>query len=305
MRPRGPYPVIVLAGEQGTCKSTFAAVLRALIDPSVSALRALPRGDRDLFIAAFNGWILAFDNVSVLPDWMSDTICRLATGGGFATRQLYSDTDEPLFDATRPVILNGIEDVVVRPDLADRAIFLTLDPVPDQNRRAEEEFRAAFEKDRPQILGALLDMMAQGLRYLPDIKLERLPRMADFAKWGVACERTIFPPGSFIAAYNSNRRGAVEIVLEGDIVAPVLRAFMASKIKPWTGTATELLASLSESAGESISKAKEWPKTPKTLSGRLRRAASFLRTVGIKITFDRDGKSRTITIERNDTDQPQ
>ena len=118
LRNRGPYPVMVLSGEHGSAKSTFSAILRALLDPNTAPLRALPREDRDLFIAAINGHVLTFDNVSGLPPWLSDTLCLLATGGGFAVRQLYTDQDEVLFDATRPVILNGIEDFVTRPDLA-------------------------------------------------------------------------------------------------------------------------------------------------------------------------------------------
>jgi hypothetical protein len=114
-RDCGPYPVLILSGEQGSAKSTFSALLRALLDPNTAPLRALPREDRDLFIAANNGHVLAFDNVSGLREWISDTLCRLATGGGFAVRQLYTDQDEVLFDAARPVILNGIEDIVTRP----------------------------------------------------------------------------------------------------------------------------------------------------------------------------------------------
>src|SRR5262249_54677454 len=132
---RGPDAVVALSGEQGSAKSTFSAILRALLDPNTAPLRALPREDRDLFIAATNGHLLAFDNVSGLPAWISDTLCRLATGGGFAVRQLYTDQDEGLFHAARPVILNGIEDIVARPDLADRAVFLTLEPIPEDRRR--------------------------------------------------------------------------------------------------------------------------------------------------------------------------
>jgi hypothetical protein len=183
-----PLLLVCCSTEQGTCKSTLAALVRALIDPNASTLRALPREDRDLFIAASNGWILSFDNVSRLPDWISDTLCRLATGGGFATRALYTDDDERLFSAMRPIILNGIEDVVGRPDLADRAVFMTLAPLAEGSRKAEKEFWAAFEKDRPAILGALLDMVAYGLKQLPSVRLKRMPRMADFARWGVACE---------------------------------------------------------------------------------------------------------------------
>ena len=134
-------------------------------------MRALPREDRDLFIAASNGHVLAFDNVSGLPAWISDTLCRLATGGGFAVRQLYTDQDEVLFDAARPVILNGIEDIVTRPDLADRAVFLTLEPIPEERRRPEEELWAAFEAERPRILGVLLDAVVEGLKRLPETRL--------------------------------------------------------------------------------------------------------------------------------------
>ena len=149
LRDRGPYPVIVLFGEQGSAKSTFSSILRALLDPNTAPLRALPREDRDLFIAASNGHVLAFDNVSGLPAWISDTLCRLATGGGFAVRQLHTDQDDVLFEAARPVILNGIEEIVTRPDLADRAIFLTLEPIPDKRRRPDAELWAAFEAERP------------------------------------------------------------------------------------------------------------------------------------------------------------
>src|SRR5215472_13822946 len=181
LRDRGPYPVLCLAGEHGSAKSTFTAVLRKLIDPNSAPLRALPREDRDLFIAAYNAHMLAFDNISKLPDWISDTLCRLSTGGGFATRQLYTDLDEQLFDAMRPVVLNGIEDVVVRPDLADRSLFMALKNIADNKRKAELRFWRDFNAAHPKILGALLDGVAYGLRELPNTKLETAPRMADFA----------------------------------------------------------------------------------------------------------------------------
>src|SRR5262249_56517564 len=110
---------------------------RALLDPNTAPLRALPREDRDLFIAASNGHVLAFDNVSGLPAWISDTLCRLATGGGFAVRQLYTDQDEGLFDASPPVILNGLRDILTRPHLADPALFLTPAPIPRDRRRPD------------------------------------------------------------------------------------------------------------------------------------------------------------------------
>src|SRR6185437_4707130 len=140
-----------------------------------------------LYIAAGNGYLLVFDNVSHLSPWLSDALCRLASGGGFATRMLYTDQDEVLIDATRPVILNGIEDFVARPDLGDRCVFLALTPIAHDERRTEAELNAAFEARRPALLGVLLDAIAHGLRALPHVRLDAKPRMADFARWAMAC----------------------------------------------------------------------------------------------------------------------
>ena len=296
MRDQGPYPIMVLSGEQGSAKSTFAAILRALLDPNAAPLRALPREDRDLFIAATNGHILAFDNVSGVAPWISDTLCRLATGGGFAVRQLYTDQDEVLFEATRPVILNGIEDIVTRPDLADRALFLHLDPIAEQDRRPEHALWAAFRRDAPGILGVLLDALVLGLQRLPTTHLDRHPRMADFARWASASETAFWPAGTFMAAYTRNREDAVENVIEADPVASTLRSWFAGQTE-WMGTATDLLGALTEHASEAVRRAKTWPSTPRTLSGRLRRAATFLRSVGVHIDFDhKTGRKRNRTI---------
>jgi hypothetical protein len=303
LRNHGPYPVIVLSGEQGSAKSTFSAILRALLDPNTAPLRALPREDRDLFIAASNGHVLAFDNVSGLPAWISDTLCRLATGGGFAVRQLYSDQDEVLFDAARPVILNGIEDIVTRPDLADRAVFLTLEPIPEDRRRPEQELWAAFEAERPRILGVLLDAVAKGLAELPRTKLDKLPRMADFALWATACETALWPQGTFWSAYCGNRDDAVEGVIDADPIAAAVRAVMTTRTE-WTGTASELLGALAEMVGERVAKSKTWPDSPRALAGRLRRAATFLRKIGIDIGFEREGRARTRMIRITTTGKP-
>ena len=296
LRNRGPYPVLVLSGEQGSAKSTFSKILRALLDPNAAPLRALPREDRDLFIAATNSHVLTFDNVSGLPGWISDTLCRLATGGGFAVRQLYTDQDEVIFDATRPVILNGIEDIVTRPDLADRDVFLQLKPIPEESRRTEDELWQAFRQDRPKILGALLDSLVHGLRHLSDTRLDRHPRMADFARWATACETAVWPSGTFMDAYMGNREHTVDSVIEADPVASTVRSWMADQTK-WSGTASDLLTQLNHHASDAVKNGKTWPSIPRTLSSRLRRAATFLRTVEIHIDFDQKvGRTRTCII---------
>jgi hypothetical protein len=98
-RPTGPYPVLCVHGEHGSAKTTLSRVARRLIDPNGAPLHSEPREICDIMIAATNGWIVVYNNLSRLPDWLSDALCRLSTGGGFSTRELYSDADEVLFGA--------------------------------------------------------------------------------------------------------------------------------------------------------------------------------------------------------------
>src|SRR5262249_44628228 len=123
-RPDGPFPVMVLLGEQGSAKTTTARVLKRLIDPSAAPVRCEPKESRDLMIQGRNNWVLAFDNLSGLNGWLSDALCRLATGGGFGTRELYTNDDEVIFDAKRPLVANGIEDFVTRADLLERSLLI-------------------------------------------------------------------------------------------------------------------------------------------------------------------------------------
>jgi Toprim-like len=298
LRPNGPYPVLALAGEQGSAKSMQANFLRALVDPNSVPLRALPRSEHDVFIAARNAHVLAYDNASDLPDWLSDTFCRLATGGGFSTRELYTDQDEVLFGSKRPIILNGIDDVATRPDLADRSIVQTLAAISDERRKLETDLWEEFERRRPRILGALLTAISHGLKTLPDVKLDRKPRMADFAVWVSACEGALWKKGTFIASYAANITEAVETVLEADQVATALGSFMDTKSR-FEGSASELLKALNDVVPESQQKAKGWPKRPANLGKMLRRIAPPLRKIGIDITFEREGKpgARNITIK--------
>ena len=300
IRDRGPYPVLVLSGEHGSAKSSFTAILRELLDPRTPPFRSFPREDRDIFIAANGSHLLAFDNISSIPPWISDTLCRLATGGGFAVRQLYTDLDEILFDATRPLILNGIEDNVTRPDLADRAIMLNLEAIADEHRRPESALWRDFKADMPSILGALLDAVAEGLRRLPGITVEGLPRMADFALWATACETSTWAPGTFMAAYQGNLHKTIDDVIERDQVGAAVYGMMTQRPDQtvWTGTAADLLLILTKNAGDIVSDSKYWPKTPRGLSNRLRRVEPVLRKVGIEIERDRDrGKTRARLIE--------
>ena len=157
---------------------------------------------------------MSFDNLSGVSPWLSDALCRIATGGGFGTRQLYTDDEEIIFDAMRPIILNGIASPAIRPDLVDRVITLVLPTISDDSRRTERELWAEYERIRPRVLGVLLDAVATGLRRLPSVELKTRPRMADFCEWVVACAPALgIEASDFLDAYAGNRQAATLTVM--------------------------------------------------------------------------------------------
>lgn len=297
LKPTGPYPILTLNSEAGSGKTTTSRVVKGLIDPNEAPVRTLPREERDLIIAANNSHIVALDNLSHLGEWQSDAICRLSTGGGFATRELYSDEDESLFSVQRPVILNGIEEIATRGDLLDRSIVIELPAIPPERRVSEAEFWRRFHAWAPGILGWLLDATAGALRNISGVKLSRSPRMADFASWIVAAEPALgWKPGFFMAAYSRNREQANTATLEA---SPIARHLLALGI--WDGTAGELLSRLSAMSSEQERKSKSWPQSPRGLSNALRRLIPNLRTAGLEVTFDRKSggnRERVISLER-------
>jgi len=298
LRHKGPFPVLTINGEQGTGKSTFAQMLRLLIDPSVALIRAAPKDDHNLNVSAGNSWVLAFDNLSSVPGWLSDGFCRLATGAGFATRSHYENTKETIFQAQRPIILNGIPLLTERADLADRALAIQLRRLTDKEYRPEDEFWAAFEESRPRILGALLDAVSVALRRISAVKLPRVPRMADFAKWVTAAEWGLgWEDGTILKAYDENRRNTRQDTFAADNVAVAIHAFVLERApRGWEGTPTELFETLNGYVTESTRKAPSWPKTPQALGNRLERAAPLLRDEKGFVVDRRNGVRRLIII---------
>jgi hypothetical protein len=277
-RPDTPFPVLNVNGEQGSAKSTLCRMARDLIDPNQAPLRRPPRNEQDLMIAASNGWVVAYDNLSGISAELSDALCCLSTGGGFGARELFTDDEEKLFRAKRPVIINGIDDVVWRADLLDRSINLTL-PVIDEGRRQDEEsLWARFDKARPRILGAVLDAVVVALTNLARVRLANPPRMADFARWVVAAEPALgASPGRFMQVYRQNRGEADSQLVEHSEVAQVVVRLIAAQ-GAWHGTATELLSELNRlCTDEATRKEKHWPKNAGALSKQLRRLAPVLR----------------------------
>lgn len=303
LSPTGPYPLLILNGEQGSAKSTTSRVLCSLCDPSGIPLRSLPRSERDLTAAAKNRHVMAFDNISKISEWLADAMCRLATGTGLGGRELYTDHDEAVFEAARPIILNGIpEDFANREDLADRAIIVTLPPIPDGARKAETGLWEEFEQAKGRIFGVLLDAVSCALRRLPEVQ-ERaardhwpLPRMVDFALWATASEPAFgWSEGAFLDAYRTNRAEAATAVIEADPVAQAIRA-LVEREGGFKGTMTALLGRLKPYRGTFVYFDRPWPSSAEGLGRAIRRIAPALRQVGVHVTTTRTAQARHVRI---------
>lgn len=279
--------MLTLLGPQGAAKSTAQRILRNIVDPSSVPLRTAPRDEHNLYIDARAGWVIALDNMSSLPQWLSDALCRLATGGGFSTRQLYTDQDQILFDAMRPVILNGIGDVITRPDLLDRALIINLPPIPKEARKLERVLETEVEVAKPGILGAIFTAISCGLATQDSVKLNGLPRMADFACWGTATEEALGgAAGSFMGAYGASQDEAIETALESWPVVEPLWEFakgFEGEDKAWVGTATDLFNALGDEVEDDLKRGADWPKQPNKLTEQLNRLAPSLVEVGVYV----------------------
>jgi hypothetical protein len=300
MLPTGPYPVLVLHGEQGSAKSFAARILRSLVDPSRSPVRAMHANDRDLMISTRHNHVLAFDNVSYLTAAQSDALCRLSTGGGYATRQLHSDAEEEIFDATRPVILNGINELASQSDLLSRCLPVELPRI--TQRRPEAQLWRDFEEARPRILAALCDGLAAGLTRLPDVVAVTDSRLCDFERWARATEPGLgSPEGAFVEAFAGAQAQADRIALEASPVAVAVQDYMLGRTF-WEGTATDLLTDLNAASPENARRPR-WPRAASALGKQLMRLAPNLREVGIDV--DRvHGDKTTWTLRRRESPIP-
>jgi hypothetical protein len=282
LMPDGPYPVLVLNGERGTAKSSATRRLREVIDPSAAPTRDQPRDNRDLAIAARGARVLAFDNLSYLSPSVADALCRLATGGGFAIRKLYTDDEEALFYDKRPIVMNGIEELATRGDLLDRAIVVRLPVIEPSDRRPEADLDREFAAAHPAVLGALFDAGSAALRNLPRTQIANPSRMADFERWVAAAAPALgWPAGEFEAAYARNRADAVGSELEASPVAAAVIE-LVGELGEWRGQPADLLRALGERV-DLDARGQGWPRHPRGLSGALKRTAPALRAVGVDV----------------------
>lgn len=274
LMPDIPHPVLLLTGEQGSGKSTAARIIASIIDASTVQLRKPPRDLDSWTTAAFGSHVVAVDNLSVLPDWLSDALCRAATGDGDVKRSLFTDGDLFVFQFKRVVILNGIDVGSVRDDLADRLVTVDLHRIEETDRARDDDLTRRWQEALPGILGGLLDLTTQVLEVLPTVHLERAPRMADFAHVLAAVDQIQGSDG--LGRY---RDQSSELASDAVASVPVLAALAEAIPEPWQGSTADLLSRLEATLGDTRPP-KGWPAGARALTSELKRRAPSLRRLG-------------------------
>lgn len=300
-RASGPFPILVLSGQQGAGKSTMAEFIRTIIDPNKCMLRQKAKSRHDFIIASNNSWILAYDNLSFLDEEMADALCCISTGTGFTCRALFTNLEEVLIQTCRPIITTSIEDIATRSDLLDRSLLIHCQPLDKEQRRSTRVLREAFTADLSLIVGGLCNVLAEAHKRYRYVREKGLPRMADWARLGIAIEQALNEPdGSFLEAYQANLDIGKATALDASVLVPALTALMA-KNGYWQGTGTELLQALRD-AMVGIPDPKTWPKLPTQLSNRLNRLAPHLSAVGLKAATHTTHGVKIWTIQKTSDD---
>ncbi|MFH9121123.1 ATP-binding protein [Streptomyces globisporus] len=282
--PDLPHPILTFRGEQGTGKSYAAKMVIGIIDPSGAPKRTAPRDIKSWATQAFNSWALCLDNVSAVPDWLSDALCRAVTGDGIVDRALYTDDDVVVLEFRRVLAMTTIDAGALAGDLAERLLTIELHLIPDHKRREEAEMDAAYAEAHPSILASLFDLLAQVLKVLPDVALTERPRMADFARVLAAVDQV--QGWATLDSYKASARDAVADVLDGEPFAQAVCALVdRAGADGVILTASELL----ERVPTPDKLPKKWPKDPTRAGGQLKRLAPALRTIGVEVDDSKRG----------------
>ena len=310
--PEIDHPILTTYGPQGAAKSFLLTLIKMLVDPSKPILLTLLKNISEFIQQVNHNYLAFYDNVKYIPYWLSDEICKAVTGIGHTKRELYSDDDDIIYEHRRVLSINGINVALTEPDALDRSIFIELPDIDEINRREKEELLTEFEKIRHKILRYIFDTLVIALQIKPTLNLTRLPRMADFAKWGHAISRAMgYDDLTFIEAYANNRNQQNLVAVEQNIIGSVFVKFyrdyetknsLNSTFVGSPESSYKALIDFAESNEINVN-SRQFPKAPNILIKRLKAIKSNLKDdFGIIVEIERDSSNNSIiTIYRNDT----
>jgi hypothetical protein len=309
--PDIPHAMLVLHGEKGSAKSTLQTLIKELVDPAKPRLLTIYNDPKEFIQQLAHNHAAYYDNLKRTPQWLSDEACKAVTGVGSTKRKLYSDDDDIVYEYRRCLGFNGINVSLTEPDALDRSLMIELERIKRENARQENEIMEQFYKLRPELLAYVFDILTKAIALKPTIKLNDLPRMADFAIWGEAISRAMgYPEMKFIDAYYDNigkqNIEAVESNPLGQAIAMFEKEWYNEEAPScWQGRTLYLLEQLERIARENhISTNTDhnsWPQSADALTKRLKIISSNLREgLGTNISIDkvRTGTKRGLSVTR-------
>jgi hypothetical protein len=292
-------PILSASGPMGSGKTTAGRLVKRQWDPT--APETVRYDPRDFLQKASHCYIPMLDNLSALPDSASDTLCRLVTGEADSKRKLYTDDEDVIIELRRAVIINAINVPSDRGDVLDRSLVVELERIPDAKRITEEELWERFEAERPELLGALLGVLAKAIARKPSLQLSRRPRLADWGEYAAAVYQVMgWGAEQFLSDWDEIIKVQNRSTLDGSPVAQAIIKFMEDR-ESFEGSSTELhkkLESIAEEIGVSIVRDKAWPKSARWLWRRIQEVVPLLVGVGIEASRERDEAGTTIALRR-------
>lgn len=291
--PEIEHPILLIGGQQDAGKSTTAKFIAGLIDPSTAELRTAPGNLEDWAVAAVGSWIVPIDNISTIPDWLSDACCRAVTGDGMVRRALYTDGDLAVIMFQRCLIFTSIDTGALKGDLGRRIVQLEQQPLTgSRKKRPPKQLKNTYTSERPEMIGALLDLLVDVLKVLPSVQPDEFYALADFELILGAVDRVLGTRS--LDQYKGQWQKIAADVVDGDPVADAVRNFAHEKCKtePWIGRASELMTEI-----KPLRPPPKWPKTPTALAGQVRRAIPALKALGVEVVPpDENDKTRRYVV---------
>lgn len=179
-------PGIKITGSPGSGKTINTKKILGIPDPLTDEIKSLPEDLESFQLSLFQRWIPAFDNVNQVTRLQSDKLCMAATGISDDKRKRYTDDDMIKTSYRRSVIINGVSDVLTRPDATDRYIPIDLQRLDNSENAKPQDIMNAWRSDLPDILGACLKIMSVTLYKLANEyqKPKINHRLTDFVEIG-------------------------------------------------------------------------------------------------------------------------
>ena len=229
--PGIPKVILNLHGEEGAAKTTLQELIKMLVDPNPMKTSSFLRDTNEFVQQLAHNYVMAYDNISIIRDWISDLLCRVVTGSGFSKRELFTTDDDFIYTIKRCIMLNGITIAATKADLLDRSLIIQLEEIKKSKRRKINDIWKEFDEIKAPLLGYILDVLVKVMAWKkehgsPSIQLSR---MADWTEYSEIIARCIgYKDNELVEAYNENEGLQLDEVLNSNPVATVLIKYMTN-----------------------------------------------------------------------------